>query len=387
MSDPLNAGMLAAVAVATPLDVTSNTDAPPASQVIVEQPVLSAPIAVEKESQSQVPVIGIFVLVLIAAIYLGKPVLMPVMLGVILAIVLSPLVGRMALLRMPEPVAAAVVMASLLAAMVVIGELLIMPAREVLAELPAQVQSLFVQMLDWLRSFRLGAWVAPKSNVQLSEHAAAQGVSIGAVLLRAAQSFVVSAVSAGLVAYFLLASGDLFLVKLMRVLPRVRDKVRAVKVVRTVQQEVANYFASVAIINIGLGVATALLTWVFGLPMPWFWGLLVAILNFVPYVGPGVSACLLMLASLTYGESATTSFLLAACFVGVTFVEGQIINPVVVGNRLELNHPVVFVSLLFWGWMWGIGGLLIAVPLLIVAKKFADHTPGWEAIAEFLARR
>ena len=73
--------------------------------------------------------------------------------------------------------------------------------------------------------------------------------------------------------------------------------------------------------------------------------------------------------------------------VGVTFVEGQIINPVVVGNRLELNHPVVFVSLLFWGWMWGIGGLLIAVPLLIVAKKFADHTPGWEAIAEFLARR
>lgn len=390
MSDPVNAGMLAAVAVATPLGERAGS----AEAAVVAAPAATTPApspatanAAERESSLQVPVVGLFVLVLIAAIYLGRPVLMPVMLGAILALVLSPVVGRLTILRMPEPVAAAVVMATLVAAVVVIGELLVAPAREVLSEVPAQVQSLFNLMIDWLRSFRLGAWVAPKGNAQLSEHAAAQGVSIGAVLLRTAQSFLVSAVSAGLVAYFLLASGDLFLVKLMRVLPRVRDKVRAVTVVRTVQQEVARYFASVAIINIGLGVATTLLTWAFGLPMPWFWGILVAFLNFVPYVGATISTVLLLLAALTFGESPGSAFLLAASFVGVTFVEGQIINPVVVGNRLELNHPVVFVSLLFWGWMWGIGGLLIAVPLLIVAKKFADHTPGWEAIAEFLARR
>ena len=260
MSDPVNAGMLAAVAVATPLGERAGS---------AEAAVVAAPAAVtpapatanvaERESSLQVPVVGLFVLVLIAAIYLGRPVLMPVMLGAILALVLSPVVGRLTILRMPEPVAAAVVMATLVAAVVVIGELLVTPAREVLSEVPAQVQSLFNLMIDWLRSFRLGAWVAPKGNAQLSEHAAAQGVSIGAVLLRTAQSFLVSAVSAGLVAYFLLASGDLFLVKLMRVLPRVRDKVRAVTVVRTVQQEVARYFASVAIINIGLGVATTLL--------------------------------------------------------------------------------------------------------------------------------
>lgn len=386
MSDPINAGMLAAVAVATPLGESAGAEAKATTEPVAAVP-QPAPQSGERESTLQVPIIGMFVLLLIAAIYLGRPVLMPVMLGAILALVLSPVVSRMAMLRMPEPAAAAVVMATLVAAIVVIGELLVVPAREVLSEVPAQVQSLFNLMIDWLRSFRLGAWVAPKGNVQLSEHAAAQGVSIGAVLLRTAQSFLISAVSAGLVAYFLLASGDLFLVKLMRVLPRVRDKVRAVTVVRTVQQEVARYFASVAIINVGLGMATTLLTWAFGLPMPWFWGIVVAVLNFVPYVGATISTVLLLLAALTFGESVGTAFLLAACFVGVTFIEGQVINPVVVGNRLELNHPVVFVSLLFWGWMWGIGGLLIAVPLLIVAKKFADHTPGWEAIAEFLARR
>jgi predicted PurR-regulated permease PerM len=206
------------------------------------------------------------------------------------------------------------------------------------------------------------------------------------VLLKTAQTLIVSVASASLLAYFLLSSGDLFLSKLVRVLPIFRDKVRAVTVVRTVQREVATYFASVTMINIGLGFGVVLLTWAFGLPMPWFWGALVALLNFVPYFGAGTSALLLLLAGMAFTDSTSQAFLLLACFVGITFVEGQLINPVLVGKRLALNHTVVFIALLFWGWMWGVGGMLVAVPLLIIIKKFADQTPGWEAVAEFLAQ-
>ena len=338
-------------------------------------------------SRGTVPVVGLFILAVIVAAYLGRAILMPILFGMIMALVLAPAVERLTRLRIPEPIGAALVMFAMVGLLVLTIELLVLPARDMLAELPVQVQALLAHLLEWVRSFRFGNWLTPPSSADLSKQAAAQSMTMTGELLKMAQSFIISAVSASLLAYFLLSSGDLFLTKLVRVLPTIRDKVRAVKVVRTVQQEVATYFASVSMINLGLGIGVTLLTWAFGLPMPWFWGALVALLNFVPYIGASVSALLLLLAGMAFTESTSQAFLLLTCFVGITFVEGQLINPILVGKRLELNHTIVFVALLFWGWLWGVGGMLLAVPLLIIIKKFADHTPGWEAVAEFLARR
>ena len=352
---------------------------------------VALPLALTRaRSRGTLPVVGLFALALVAAIYLGRAILMPILFGMLMAVVLAPLVERLSRLHIPEPLGAAAVMLAAVGMLVLAVELLVLPAWEVLAELPVQVQALLGQLLEWLRSFRLGNWLTPRDSADLGKqataHATAQGISMTGVLLKSAQSFIISAVSASLLAYFLLSSGDLFLTKLVRVLPSVRDKVRAVTVVRTVQREVATYFASLTMINIGLGFGVMLLTWAFGLPMPWFWGAMVALLNFVPYIGASVSALLLFLAGMAFTDSTGQALLLLTCFVGVTFVEGQLINPLLVGKRLALNPTVVFVALVFWGWMWGVGGMLLAVPLLIIIKKFADQTPGWEAVAEFLAR-
>lgn len=363
----------APIQVATPLESAAN-----AGEMAASAPA---------RTQGTLPMVGLFALALVAALYFGRAILMPILFGMIMAVVLAPVVQRLSRLRVPEPLGAALVMLGVAGMLVFAVELLVLPARDVLAELPVQVQALLAQLLEWVRSFRLGNWLTPPSDADLSKQATAQGITLTGVLLNAAQSFIVSAISASLLAYFLLSSGDLFLSKLVRVLPTIRDKVRAVKVVRTVQQEVAIYFASVAMINVALGFGVTLLTWAFGLPIPWFWGALVALLNFIPYIGAGVSAVLLLLAGMAFTESFSQALLLVACFVAITFVEGQLINPVLVGKRLELNHTIVFVALLFWGWLWGVGGMLLAVPLLIIIKKFADHTPGWEAVAEFLARR
>jgi predicted PurR-regulated permease PerM len=328
-----------------------------------------------------------FALALVTAFYFGRAILMPILFGMVIALVLAPVVERLSRLRIPEPVGAALVMLSVVALLALAIEVLVLPARDVLAELPVQVQGLLAHLLEWVRSFRLGNWLAPRNATDLTNQATAHGLTMTGELLKAAQSFIISAISASLLAFFLLSSGDLFLTKLVRVLPTIRDKVRAVTVVRTVQHEVAVYFGSVSMINAGLGITVALLTWAFGLPMPWFWGVLVALLNFIPYFGAAVSAILLLLAGMAFTDSFGQALLLLFCFVGTTFIEGQLINPVLVGKRLELNHTIVFVALLFWGWLWGVGGMLLAVPLLIIIKKFADHTPGWEAVAEFLARR
>ena len=365
-------------------------NAKPLAAVVVVEPAAKpdvAPLAMlRSRSRGTLPVVGIFALALISALYLGRAFLMPILFGMILAVVLAPVVEKLLQLRIPEPIGAAFVMLGIVALLVLTVEMLVLPAWDVLAELPVQVQALLNETLVWVRSFRFGMWLAPHDGGDLTKQAAAQGITMTGVVLKTVQGVIISALSAMLLAYFLLSSGDLFLTKLVRVLPSVRDKVRAVTVVRTVQREVAIYYASVSMINVGLGLAVALLTWAFGLPMPWFWGALVALLNFVPYVGAGVSALLLLLAGTAFTESTSQALLLMTCFIGITFVEGQLINPLLVGKRLALNPTVVFVALLFWGWLWGVGGMLLAVPLLIIIKKFADQMPGWEAVAEFLAR-
>ena len=360
-----------------PAERAANADDAPVVAVALPRP----------RSRGTLPVVGLFVMALIAALYFGSAILMPILFGMIMAVMLAPLVDKLSRLHIPEPIGAALVMAAMLGLLALIIELLVLPARDVLAELPVQVQALLGHLLDWVRSFRLGNWLSPRNSAELTNQATAKGMTLTGDFLKAAPTFILSTISASLLAYFLLSSGDLFLTKLVRILPTIRDKVRAVKVVRTVQHEVGMYFASVSMINLALGVTVTLLTWAFGLPMPWFWGALVALLNFIPYIGASVSAILLLLAGMAFTDSFSQALLLVASFVCITFVEGQLINPVLVGKRLELNHTIVFVALLFWGWLWGVGGMLLAVPLLIIIKKFADHTPGWEAVAEFLARR
>ena len=363
----------------------SLTEAPPVEFVLAPIEVPSVPV-VRPRSRGTLPVVGMFGLSVVVALYFGRAILMPILFGMLMAVVLAPVVERLSRFRIPEPIGAAIVMLGIVGALTLAIEVLVIPAWDVLAELPMQVQNLLGELLVWIRSFRFGSWLAPRDTADLTKHVAAQGITVTAALLQMAQSFIVSAISACLLAYFLLSSGDLFLSKLVRVLPIFRDKVRAVTVVRTVQREVATYFASVSMINLGLGIGVTLLTWAFGLPMPWFWGALVALLNFIPYVGAGTSALLLLLAGMAFTASTGQALLLMACFIGITFFEGQLLNPLLVGKRLELNPTVVFIALLFWGWLWGVGGMLLAVPLLIIIKKFADQTPGWEAVTEFLAR-
>ena len=392
-ADDLNGAASTIAAVSDPLpspgefageDVAVVAEAP--VKFVLPRTDVAEVVVVKPRSRGTLPMVGMFVLMVIAALYFGRAILLPILFGIIMAVVLMPVVAKLAKFHIAEPIAAAIVMLAMLGSLGLVIELLVVPAWDMLSELPVQVQNLSAELLRWVRSFRFGSLIVPHDATDLTKQTAAQGLTLAGVVLQTAQGFILSAISAMVLAFFLLSSGDMFLTKLVKVLPIFRDKVRAVTVVRTVQRDVATYFASVSIINLALGLGVTLLTWGFGLPMPWFWGGLVAMLNFIPYVGAATSALLLLLAGMAFTESTGQAFLLVVCFVAVTFVEGQLINPMLVGKRLALNHTVVFVALLFWGWLWGIGGMLLAVPLLIIMKKFADQTPGWEAVAEFLAR-
>ncbi|MEO8429829.1 MAG: AI-2E family transporter, partial [Verrucomicrobiota bacterium] len=185
--------------------------------------------------------------------------------------------------------------------------------------------------------------------------------------------------------YLLLASGDLFLQKLVRVMPTLSDKKRAVEISHEVQQNISNYLFSVSLINLGLGILVSGGLYWLGVPNAAMWGMLVAALNFVPYFGPVAGIILLGIAGLLSFDTLWKGLLPAAWYLLLHLLEANLITPVLLGRRFTLNPVVIFISLIFWTWLWGVPGALLSVPILVSIKVICDRVPSLSHVSEVLA--
>jgi predicted PurR-regulated permease PerM len=186
--------------------------------------------------------------------------------------------------------------------------------------------------------------------------------------------------------YLLLASGDMFLQKLVRVMPTLRDKKSAVQISHEIQQNISNYLFSVSLINLGLGLAVGGGLYFMGVPNPAMWGLFVAVLNFVPYFGPVAGVILLAAVGLLAFDTLGKGLLPAGWYLLLHLLEANLITPVLLGRRFTLNPVVIFVSLIFWTWLWGIPGALLSVPILVSIKVVCDRLPAMSPVSELLSR-
>jgi predicted PurR-regulated permease PerM len=185
--------------------------------------------------------------------------------------------------------------------------------------------------------------------------------------------------------YLMLASGDLFLQKLVHVMPTFRDKKRVVEISHEVQQNISNYLFSVSVINIGLGVIVSGGLYWLGVPNAVMWGMLVTILNFVPYFGPVAGIILLAAVGLLTFDTLWKGLLPPAWYLLLHLLEANFITPVLLGRRFTLNPVVIFVSLIFWTWIWGVPGALLSVPILVSIKVVCDRVPTLSSVSELLA--
>ena len=175
--------------------------------------------------------------------------------------------------------------------------------------------------------------------------------------------------------YLLLASGDLFLQKLVRVMPTLRDKKRAVDISHEIQQNISNYLFSVSLINLGLGLLVSLGLYFMGVPDAAMWGLLAAVLNFVPYFGPIAGVMVLAGVGLLTFETLWQGLLPTTWYLLLHLLESNLVTPVLLGRRFTLNPVVIFVSLIFWTWLWGVPGALLSVPILVTVKVISRPRP------------
>jgi predicted PurR-regulated permease PerM len=189
-----------------------------------------------------------------------------------------------------------------------------------------------------------------------------------------------------LLLYFLLASGRLFLRKLVRVLPRFHHRRSAVKIVRHTEHDLSRYLGTMILVNIGLGVAVGVALYLLGMPNPALWGALAALLNFIPYIGPLVNVAIVGLVAVVSFDSLGEAALPPLAYLALNSIEAGLVTPAVMGWRLRLNPVAIVLAVTFWTWIWGIPGGLLAVPMLTTFKITCDHVEVLAPIGEFLGR-
>ncbi|WP_084188446.1 AI-2E family transporter [Salinisphaera hydrothermalis] len=186
--------------------------------------------------------------------------------------------------------------------------------------------------------------------------------------------------------YFMLAGRGTLFKQLLLLMPSARSRANAVCIVRNLQADIGRYLATVTLINMTLGAVTALVLWLIGLADPVLWGVIVGIFNFAPYVGAAVSLGLITLASFaTFDTLAHVAAAPLAVFA-LNVLEGNFITPMIHGHRFAMSPLMVFVALFFWGWLWGVAGMLMAVPLLLVCKVTCDHIAELRPLGRALGR-
>ncbi|MBC7780528.1 MAG: AI-2E family transporter [Proteobacteria bacterium] len=331
-------------------------------------------------------------ILIVAALYLAKPLLLSVLIALLLTLLCSPLVSALARRGIPESVSAGLVVAVAVAALAWGALYLAGPAQRWLQP-TAQDARLLERRLAELKK-PLAALTSASRRVAEITADDAPGKPREVVVERegwgswidATQSFAASVVATLVMVYLFLASGDTFLRKLVRVLPKLRDKIRAVEVSRDIRHEIGRYFLVITGINAGLGVATGAAMWWLGMPNPVLWGVMAGVLNFIPYIGGVVSLILIAVAAALSLDSWREIVLVVGVFGTISVIESFVVQPMLVSRRLELNPVIVLLAVAFFGWIWGIGGAIVAVPTLVAVRILSDHLTGWEFIGQFLSR-
>ena len=340
-------------------------------------------------------VTGIVILTVLAVIYtlyIGRDLLLPVVIAGVLNLLLQPFMRLLnSTLRLPMPLAALVVILVFLSLTITFGWLVSLPSRSWAEQAPAMIDAVqqrlsflntpIQSILSFLHSLENIGKGEPKGGTV----AVAENNSLSGIVFFGTASTIAAFFTVIVILYFMLASGDRLLRGFIEVLPTFSDKRRAVEIAHEVQRNIAGYLTTVTLMNLAVGVATALAMWVAGLPDPALWGALAFFLNFIPIVGPIIALVAFLFLGLASLPMVFPAFLPAILFGIIHLAEGQIVTPMLVARRFELNPVLVMLSLLFWHAIWGIPGVLLAVPLLAILKILADRIEPLNKLGHLIA--
>jgi predicted PurR-regulated permease PerM len=330
------------------------------------------------------------VLAVTAALYFGRDVFIPLGLALVFTALLRPVVRWLERAHVSTALGASLVVIVALALLGGAAMAAANPVQQWVKEAPESISTVRHKLRKLTRSVEPvagaldGSASAGGSGTQRRPSAPSQSPATAARLFGAASSLVGGFVEVLLLTWFLLASGNLFPRKLLRVLPLPWEKQAALDVLGETESVVSGYMFVTLLINLAQGTAVGAAMWLMGMPTPVLWGMLTVLLEFVPYLGATFMILLLTVAGLATFPGAWHWLLPAGAYLVITTLQNNLVSPVAYGRRLQLNPVAVLVSVMVWWTLWGVAGAFLAVPIVATAKVLGDRLDGLKAVGEFL---
>jgi predicted PurR-regulated permease PerM len=211
-----------------------------------------------------------------------------------------------------------------------------------------------------------------------------EGTGLTARLLSGTRNLASGLLVTVLVLFFLLISGEMFLRRLVEILPTFKNKRQAVDISNQIESDISAYLLTITLMNAAVGIATAAAVALTGLGDPLLWGTIAFLLNFVPILGPMIAVVIFLVAGLLSIEPLWLAFVPAGLYLGIHIIEGETITPMLLARRFTINPVLVIVSLVFWYWMWGVPGAILATPMLAITKIVCDRIESLTPFGHFI---
>jgi len=370
------------VAAAPPVAVAAVADEPPATST---QPL--------RASRQRNRLLGAIVIAIVVyTCVIAQAVIVPVLVAMLLGLMLAPAVRLLERWHIPRAFGALLAVVFTMAVTGGAVAMLATPARAWMARTPQALAHLETALRDLRKPLQAATSAAHDlgklANLDGGQPVPVVNTSPGffSQALVAAPGVLAGVIVVVFLLFLFLLHGDDLLRKFVTLAPHLRAKRDLVGATRQAQHELSLYMITITLINTGLGLATAAALFALKIPDPLLWGGVAALMNFAPFVGPLLTSVALTVVG--FGEFASPLSALAApaAFLGLHLVESQLVTPHLVGRRLALDPVMVFLALIALGWMWGVAGLLLAVPLLSCAKIIAERAPDGNIVATLLSR-
>jgi predicted PurR-regulated permease PerM len=333
---------------------------------------------------------GIFTLLLFCALYFTSDLVVPIIFAFILHLLLHPAMRALTKLHIPKSISALLMICVLFGALGALASTLSGPTAGWLAKAPETLPllekrlSVFREPIDKVQQATKQVEKMTAAPGPAAREVVVKGPGLGSLLLSGTRSFLAGLITTIVLLFFLLMSGDLFLRRLVEILPTLSDKKQAVEIAHEIQRNISGYLVTISLMNAAVGVATGIATYFCGLSDPILWGALAFVLNYILIIGPLTGVGILFLAGLLTFDTIWQALLPAGIYLLIHVLEGESITPLLLARRFTLNPVLVVLALIFWYWMWGVAGALLAVPMLATFKIVCDRIGPLMALGHFL---
>jgi predicted PurR-regulated permease PerM len=328
------------------------------------------------KAAAQAATITMCVLLVGTFLYVARPLLVPVLAAIVVALTFGPVIKFATARGIPSWVMALVAVAIVIAAANIAIVMLTAPTTDILKRAP-EIGAAFKEklrifdgpLIAW-EQLRATLGLAPDKGVEASP--VVQGMLL--VVTPAAVQFVLQVVLFIGTLFFFILGRTTFRQSAVNWFSAREARLQTLKILNDIEHNLSSYLIVVTAINLSLGVVTVLMTWAMGIPAPLLWGALAFTLNYIPYVGPSIMYVLLFVAGLLTYPTLFGALMPPAVFIAITTIEGHFLTPAIVGRQVLQVHPLaIFLGVAFWAWMWGPLGAFLATPILIVARVVLQH--------------